>query len=249
MHYSDLKLLSYSELKKMALEMNLPLRRSKENLIKTISIAFNEYNEYKKNKIDKYKKVSQLGNKGKEGVTYLVVTPKGKEYAMKTFKKQKSSSRLRKESELQKIAAATGAAPDIIDIDTVSKYIVMEKLNNHLWDIIIKNNGLLSKYYQKQLITIYKKLDSCGVFHGDANIMNYMVKNKRLYIIDFGMAKEITIELQKKLGTSTPNIKIMTLGLILKLKELNCNSESYSHLSKYLSEEQKCHFNIKAPSK
>ena len=244
MHHDDLYSLPYSELKSMALEMGLPLRRSKTDLVKTISIAFSEYQEYKKAKIDKYKKLKQLGNSGKEGTTFLVITPEGNKYAMKTFKKQKSSSKLSKEAELQKAAAATGAAPSVIDIDTVSKYIVMEKLDKHLWDIIVKNEGYLSTYYQKQIITIFKKLDNCGVFHGDANIMNYMIKNKRLYIIDFGMAKEITNELQRKLGTSTPNIRIMTLGLILKLKELNCNPKSYSHLAKYLSEEEKFRFNI-----
>ena len=218
MHYSDLYELSYPELKKMAIEMGLKPRRSKNDIVKSISAAFSEYEEYKKCKIDRYKKIGQLGEKGKEGTTYLVETPEGKRYAMKTFKKQKSSAKLRKEAELQKIASSTGASPDVIDIDTVSKYIVMEKLDKHLWDIIVKNEGFLSTYYQKQIITIFKKLDECGVFHGDANIMNYMIKNKRLYIIDFGMAKEITNELQRKLGTSTPNIRIMTLGLILKLR-------------------------------
>ena len=43
----------------------------------------------------------------------------------------------------------------------------------------------------------------------------YGVLRSRTQLINY------TTELQKKLGTSTPNIKIMTLGLILKLKELN----------------------------
>ena len=242
--YNNLYELSYPELKKMALDMELKPRRSKNDLVKSIAAAFSEYEEYKKVKIDRYKKIRQLGENGKEGTTYLVVTPEGVEYAMKTFRKQKSSSKLRKEAELQKIASSTGASPAVIDIDTVSKYIVMEKLDKHLWDLIVKNEGVLSTYYQKQIITIFKKLDNCGVFHGDANIMNYMIKKKRLFIIDFGMAKEITNELQRKLGTSTPNIKIMTLGLVLKLKELNCNPKSYSHLAKYLSEEEKFRFKI-----
>ena len=246
MHHTKLYDLPYSELKNMALKMGLQLRRSKKDLVKTISNAFTEYEEYKKAKIDKYKKIRQLGDKGKEGTTFLVITEDGREYAMKTFKKQKSSAKLRKEAELQKIASASGASPHVIDIDTVSKYIVMEKLDKHLWDVIVKNQGNLSTFYQKQIITIFKKLDSCGVFHADANIMNYMIKNKRLYIIDFGMAKEITNSLQKKLGTSTPNIRIMTLGLILKLKELNCDPKSYSYLSKYLSEEEKFRFQIKS---
>ena len=58
------------------------------------------------------------------------------------------------------------------------------------------------------------------------------------------MAKPITNELIHKLGTSTPNIHIMTLGLILKLKELNCPAESYSFLKKFMSPEQIVKFNL-----
>ena len=181
---------------------------------------------------------------GKEGTTYLVTDINDYKYAMKTFRKQKSSKTLRREAELQQIAASAGISPKVIDIDTVSKYIVMELLEVHLWDLIVQNNGVLPKSFQKQIIGIFKKLDSCGVFHADANILNYMIKGKKLYIIDFGMSKPITSELKKKLGTDTPNMNFMTLGLVLKLKELNCPPESYSYLSRYISEEEKKRFEI-----
>ena len=163
---------------------------------------------------------------------------------MKTFRKQKSSEKLRQEVKLQQLASTADISPKIIDVDTVSKYIVMDKMDKHLVDVLNKQNGILNRVQQKQLINIYKKLDDVGVFHSDANLLNYMFKGKQLYIIDFGMAKEITNQLVRKLGTTTPNLHIMTLGLILKLKELNCPETSYNYLSKFLSEEQKEKFNI-----
>ena len=58
------------------------------------------------------------------------------------------------------------------------------------------------------------------------------------------MAKEITNSLIYKLGTNTPNLNIMTLGLVLKLKEIGAPSSSYSYLSKHLSEEQRSQFGL-----
>lgn len=239
----DLTMYSYGELKDMANEMGIKIRRSKVELMKDISRGFKEYENYKKEKIDRYKRIMQLGEKGKEGTTYLVET-KGKHYAMKTFRKQKSSAMLRKEAELQSMAAEVGASPKVIDIDTVSKYIVMEKLDQHLYEILKKNGGNMSRAIQKQIITIYKKLDHAGVFHGDANLLNYMFKGRQLYIIDFGMAKEITNRLVYKLGTRTPNLNIMTLGLVLKLKEVGASPSSYNYLVKHLSEEQRSQFGL-----
>jgi hypothetical protein len=71
-----------------------------------------------------------------------------------------------------------------------------------------------------------------------------MFKDKKLYIIDFGMSKEIDDKLIKKLGTDTPNLHLMNLGFILKLKELQCLESSYSHLLTYVSDTEKEKFNL-----
>ena len=89
----------------------------------------------------------------------------------------------------------------------------MEKLDIHLIDLIKEQNGDLKIYQQKDILNIYKKLDKAKVFHADSNILNYMYdKDKKLYIIDFGMSKYIDEKLIKKLGTEEPNINLMTLG-------------------------------------
>ena len=150
MDYSQLKNYTYQELKLLAENMSLHIYRNKTDLIKEITDAFKEYETYKKEKIDKYKRGQQLGEKGKEGTTFLVTTKDGTEYAMKTFRKQKSSANLRKEAELQKMAADVGISPNVIDIDTVSKYIVMEKMDKHLVDLMKQQQGELTKQQQKR---------------------------------------------------------------------------------------------------
>jgi predicted Ser/Thr protein kinase len=218
----------------MANDMDLPSRRSKAEMISTISDAFREYEEYHKDKIARYRKIKRLGNKGKEGITYLVSDGK-REYAMKTFRKGKSSTTLVREYDLQNKAAAMGISPQVYDYDTVSKYIIMDRMETHLVDVMRKQKGDLRKYQQKRILEIFTKLDEVKVFHGDANLANYMMVGKKIYIIDFGFAKEIDSRLVRKLGTNTPNITMMLLGFILKLKELNCPASAYRYLLPHLS--------------
>ena len=69
MDFNKLNLLNYINLKKLAEEMEIPISRSKNELIRNIIYAFQEYEEYKNSKIDKYIIDKQLGSKGKEGTT------------------------------------------------------------------------------------------------------------------------------------------------------------------------------------
>jgi Kae1-associated kinase Bud32 len=236
MNYCNLEKYTLTELKQMAVKMELPMKRSKKEMIEIISKAFKEYEDYKKDKIDKYTRYEQLGDKGKEGVTYLVKDRHGKEYAMKTFRRDKSSQTLKNEFNLQKKASKGGITPRVHDFDTTSKYIVMDRMDSHLYEYI-KKKGYLCKKYQERILFIFNKLDEAGVFHGDANILNYMIKDNQVYIIDFGFSKEITPQLLKKLGTERPNYHLMTIGLILKLKELGLTDMSYKYLQKALPQE------------
>tara|TARA_A100001011_G_C14298671_1_gene839704 strand:+ start:1763 stop:2494 length:732 start_codon:yes stop_codon:yes gene_type:complete len=243
MDYEKLCKLSFSQLKSIANELKITSCRSKDKLLDEIIIFFTEYEAYK-SRTEKYNKIRTLGNKGKEGITFLVRKKNGMEYAMKTFNKRKSSDRIKKEAYLQTKAAELNIAPRVIEVDTISNYIVMEKMDKHLLEII-KKESILTKCQQKQIIKIYKKLDEANVFHADANLLNYMLLGRQIYIIDFGMAKEITNDLIKKLGTNTPNLSIMTLGFILKLKEMSCPFESYEYMINFLTEEQINQFKLR----
>lgn len=244
MDYKKFEKYTLTELKKIATKMDLPPRRSKEEMLNDIIKAFKEYEYYKKTKLDKYKRNGRLGNKGKEGITYMVTTKNGKQYAMKTFKKTKSSDTLINEYMFQKRAAVADVSPRVVEYDTVSKYIVMEKMDKHLIDVINKQKGNLTKIQQERIISIFRKLDECKIFHGDANMANYMMKGRQIYIIDFGFAKEINSRFVKKFGTQTPNMDIMLVGFILKLKEKQCLKSSYKYLLREISETQKLQFNL-----
>ena len=187
----------------------------------------------------------KIGNEGKEGIVYLVKKD-GLEYAMKKFKNNKSSKKLDKEYEIQKRVAKYNICPQVYDVSTDidNKYIVMEKMDKHLIEVMKKQNGNLTKKQQLDIIKIYKKLDDAEVFHGDSNILNYMYKNRKLYVIDFGMSSFIDDALKKKLDTDTPNLTLMTIAMIIKLKELDCPQESYLYLKDYVSDENKVKYNI-----
>lgn len=227
---------TFAELKILAEKLGLQHKRSKGALIEEISSRFQEYEEYKKEKVDKYTRKEQLGKEGKEGTTYSITDHKGRELAMKTFRKTKATSTLQREYKLQKKAAKHNVAPKIYDINTVDKWLVMERMDGHFF---VTGRETLTKKEQKRIIEIYKALDSAKIFHRDCNLMNYMVKRGQIYLIDYGMAREITPKLAKSLGTSHPNYRLMTIGLVLKLKEKNFKSESYKYLLKHISKDDK----------
>lgn len=236
---------SYEELKEIAkdIEIKDDQYQNRNQLLVLISKCFKEYEEYKTN--NKYVKIKQLGNKGKEGITYLVKDKINDiEYAMKTFNKRKSPVNIKKEADLQKKVSETGICPKVIDVDLVSNCIIMEKMDEHLFDVMKKQCGNLTEEQQKQILNIFIKLDDASVFHGDSNILNYMLKNNRIYIIDFGMSKPIDDKFKKKLKEERPNFTLMNLGFILKLKDLKCPSTSYKYLINFVSEENKRKYGI-----
>lgn len=217
---------------------------SSESPKQSNKISSSSTKEKASKKIPKFEILQQLG-KGKEGTTYLVQDPKtSTRYAMKTFKKQKSISRLNVEVELQKIAATIGVAPEVHYVNDSERFFVMDKLDTHLIDIIRKNDGLLPAKYQTAILNVFRKLDKAKVFHGDANIMNYMIHKNKLYMIDYGMSKAINPALVERLGTSSPNYDIMSLGLVLKLRELGCPKESYEILLQAVSPSEQTRFNL-----
>ena len=55
MDYDQLKKLPFSELRSMALDMDLCKQKSTQGYIDEIIKAFKEYEKYKKNKLDRYR--------------------------------------------------------------------------------------------------------------------------------------------------------------------------------------------------
>ena len=227
MDYSSLNNCNFSELKKMAKNMGLNSKRSKSDYIFDIQIAFKEYDNYKKNKIDKYTRTKQIGKKS----IYEVTDNKNNIFIMKTFKKNKSSNQLKLEYNIQKKASLFDIAPKVIEYDSISKYIVMEKMDEHLLDVI-QQQGTLTQHQQLRILEIFKVLDNIGIFHCNPDINNYMIKDNKIYIIDFGSASEINVKLIKT------NTQIMTIELINTLNKLKIPSSSWKYLKKILQYEE-----------
>lgn len=251
LNYKILETFTFKELEKMALDMHIKKQKSSKLYIESITKCLKEYEKYKYEKVDKYTKISKIGSSGKEGIVYLVKnnyksnTDNTDLYAMKCFKKNKSSKKLKLEVELQKKCALIDISPSVIDYDTISKYIVMEKMDINLLDVLKNQNGELTISQQKNIINIFQKLDNIGIFHSDPNPLNFMLNknSKKIYIIDFGFSKKIDTKLIKKYNTSTPNMKYMVIGFILKIKEFLPNIR-YKLLEQYLSKENKHLFNL-----
>ena len=182
-----------------------------------------------------YKKVSQIGNKGKEGVCYIV-NYNGRKRVMKQFKKNKSSKNILLEYQLQKKASKYGISPRVYHVDIDNNCIIMEKMDQNLFEILRQNNGELSENLQNYIVYLINKLDQIGIFHGDPNPSNFMIKDKKLYIIDYGFGRNIDQKLINKHNTKHINRKFMILGLLLQLKQL-FNRTDYHILKKHISNE------------
>ena len=95
----------------------------------------------------------------------------------------------------------------------------MDKMDYSLQDLIKKYNGRIPKKYQQEIIKLIAMLDKIKVFHGDPNPSNFMIRDKRLYLIDYGFAKEIDDKLIEKHGTKELNKHFIIVGLLIQLKQ------------------------------
>ncbi len=235
----NLRDFTLTELKEIAKKMEVCgfSKLTKDKLITEIEKRFKIYQKFKTEKDNKYEILSQLGNKGKEGLTYLVKIKKNpsQDYALKKFKSTKSIDNIQKEAEFQKIASKSLITPKVIDVSSFGRYIVMEKLDESLPDYMRKVNGNLDLSYQKQIEKIINILDKIGIFHADPNPFNFMIKNGKIYIIDFGFAKKI----DEKQNGKNPNKNFMILGLLIKLKDLFGDNFSCTYLKNLLDPKQK----------
>lgn len=212
-------------LKKMAVKMGINTKevKKKADLISSINDMFEK--KEKEKRIKTKKAILTPMGTGKEATTFESKKKGLKPTAVKQFRKSKSPVRITSEAEFQRMASERGISPKIIKYDLDAKKIEMEKLDRTLLDILKSSNGKITQKYQRRIIEIFKILDELEIFHADPNVLNFMEKDKQLYIIDFGFAKKITTRLAKKHGTKNLNMEFMPVGLYLKLKDLSPNGD------------------------
>ena len=177
--------------------------------------------ELKEKKCQRYKKISQIGSDSKEGCTWIV-RRRGKDYAMKEYKNaNKSCDKIEDDVFYQTECAKHGLTPKIIEYSLDPKYIVMEKLDETLFEYMVRNKGKIPVKHQNRIVKILKDLDELEIFHGDPNLTNFMRSKEedKFYIIDFGMSKDMQSKNNKRKYGETPNKKFMIPGLYMKMKE------------------------------
>jgi len=163
--------------------------------------------------------LKQLGQDGAQGVVSLVEFPNGLRAAMKQFKPNKSSNRIKSEADFQQRAAMVGIAPEVMHVDVENKRIFMEAMGVRIVDVLKKGSSKLTK----DLYHIMHTLDELGILHNDGNALNLMLdNNEQLKIIDFGLAKEITDTVRKK-WDGKPNVKVTLFMLKKGLRKYKIN--------------------------
>lgn len=213
---NNLTVLSLTELKRNAKELGLSTtRKTKKDLIQSITSHYNQFHRFLN-----YTYIRQLGHQGLDGRTFLARhLETGNEVAIKIFKPTKSASSIRREAELQQRASEAGLSPRVHEFDGEGQFIVMDVMEENLFDVFRRQKGVMTTKQQKDVLRLFQELDRIGIFHQDPNLLNFMYKNKKLYIIDFGMAKRITESIRRRHGPS-PNMALMPLGFYLKAKSI-----------------------------
>lgn len=169
--------------------------------------------------MDDFEVIEQLGEDGAQGVVSLVEFPNGLRSAMKQFKENKSTARIRKEADFQQLAAEAGIAPEVMHVDLDKRRIFMEPMQSRVVDVLKKSH----RQFEEDLNQIMTTLDEIGILHNDGNALNLMLDfEDKLQIIDFGLAKKITPAVRKK-WDGCPNIKVTLFMLKKGLKKYKIN--------------------------
>jgi tRNA A-37 threonylcarbamoyl transferase component Bud32 len=230
MNQINLEIMSLPDIRKLAKECDIDIsNKNKEDLIKSLQKVFKIVEKRR----SKYTELTPIGYKGKEGTVFTVKDKKGQVFAMKKFRSGKSGARLENEAYLLEKACSIGISPLLIDYSRSNLWIVMEKLDSNLFDILKSTNGILTKKVQQQMIDIFKKLDEIQIFHADPNPLNFMFKDGKMYIIDYGFAKTFDEISVVNLHTRTPNMDYMPLGFFMKIKD-NCDIRNFPVLIKHI---------------
>lgn len=97
---------------------------------------------------------------------------------------QEDYNKFIKEIEAQKIASSLGIAPKVLSYDLDNHFIVMEFIDGFTLSKLEKTPDLLKNVY-RTLDILY----DAGIKHNDIHDENIIVKNRKIYIIDYGMSE------------------------------------------------------------
>lgn len=168
-------------------------------------------------------KKSPIIKRGKDGA--ICKEKKGSDDVVyKVFGKGKNKKDIKNEIKFMKKGHELGISPKVYEynVDCDHPYIVMEEMEKTLFDWM-KDDCMISDDFQRQMIDILETLDRHRIFHGDVSPLNFMTSKhdpSRLYIIDYGMAKDMDKNFVKE-HSENANIKQGITFFILKIREQN----------------------------
>jgi predicted Ser/Thr protein kinase len=158
---------------------------------------------------------AELGKKGKDGNLFIV--HRGNRSMIAKVFKNKNIEKIEAETFFLKKGYELGISPKTYGYG--NNYILMDRLEYSLFDVI-KKNGKMTKKHQTDVIKILEILDKNKIFHGDVSPLNFMFdKNGKMYIIDYGMSKNIDSKFLKKYGNNS-NIKLGLTVFILNIRKV-----------------------------
>lgn len=144
----------------------------------------------------------------------------------KVFSKKKTPAQIEREYAFMKVGYRLGVSPRpykllLATTPQESSRILMDELcGPTLLDVIERDKGVLGDKYQKQVVDILRLLDREQLFHGDSSPSNFVYdeRDRRVYVIDYGMAKPITSGFLKKYGAH-PNLRLGLAFFVLRIRE------------------------------
>jgi serine/threonine protein kinase len=152
--------------------------------------------------------------------------------AVKIFNADIPAERIRREAVLQREAARQGLAPRVVSWDSTS--ITMERMDETLYHRLKRDGFRMAEPLQRRFIEILRGLDELRIFHGDPNPLNFMLKDGRLYIGDFGMASRITAATAAEHRTWGVNMAYMPMGFLMRLADVVKGTPDYKVIEKHI---------------
>ncbi|MEM4270791.1 MAG: KEOPS complex kinase/ATPase Bud32 [Candidatus Pacearchaeota archaeon] len=124
----------------------------------------------------------------KKEVDILVKRRIGKGYRIKEIDEKLRKLRTRQEARLLEKAAKVTNVPKFLNVDEVNKEVVMQfipgkKLSEELNNLPLKQQEEICKKIGEEIA----KLHDLNIIHGDLTTSNILLKEDKIYFIDFGL--------------------------------------------------------------